>query len=255
VCRASRARPPRFFPGGAREPRAGLVARDEKAQVAVLVPHIEARFAIGPSEPTITISRQAGANASAIARAVGQRRGWPVYDRELLELIASEMGLRTRLVESVDERVRGWLERCLQVFREKPPISTDEYVSRLVWVLGSLAAHGGCVIVGRGAAQVLPAETTLRVRLVGPQGRRVASLRERFDLSEHEARRWVEETDQRRSRFVREQFHRDPDDPVQYDLILNSSRLSVADCADLIVSALMHFEGQPAPMAVGERRA
>jgi cytidylate kinase len=193
----------------------------------------------GPSEPTIAISRQAGANGPAIARVVGQRLGWPVYDRELIELIASEMGLRCRLVEGVDERVGGWLDRCcMQFFCEEPPISEDDYVKQLVPVLFGLAAHGGCVIVGRGAAQVLPEETTLRVRLVGPEARRVAWLQERFDLTAEQATRWVEETDRRRDRFVREQFGKDPGDPALYDLVLNSSRLSVPDCAALIVAAL-----------------
>jgi hypothetical protein len=194
--------------------------------------------ATGPAAPTIAISRQAGARGPDIARAVGERLGWPVYDRELLELIASELGLRTRLVESVDERVSGWLQRSLQGFRDQPSIGPDDFAGYLVRVLGSLAVHGGCVILGRGAAQLLPEVSTLRVRLVGPQARRVASLQERFDLSAEQARRWIEETDRRRSRFVREQFHRDVDDPTQYDLILNSSRLSVRDCADLIVAAL-----------------
>src|SRR5262249_33011581 len=79
-----------------------------------------------PAEPTIAISRQAGTRGPDIARAVGQRLGWPVYDRELLELIASELGLRTQLVESVDERVSGWIERCLQLFRDEPPIGEED---------------------------------------------------------------------------------------------------------------------------------
>jgi hypothetical protein len=195
-----------------------------------------------PAEPTIAISRQAGARGPEIARAAGQRLGWPVYDRELLELIASEMGLRTQLVESVDERVSGWLERCLELFRDEPLIGEEDYVGQLVRVLFSLAAHGGCVIVGRGSAQVLPAESTLRVRLIGPQASRIAALEERFDLTAEEARRWVEETDRRRSRFVREQFHRDPDDAALYDLVLNTCRLSVSDCADLIVATLKRLQ-------------
>lgn len=203
----------------------------------------------GPLQPTIAISRQAGANGPAIARAVGQRLGWPVYDRELLEQIARELGLRTRLVESVDERSNNWLQEWMQVFHAQPEIRQSEYVRELVQVIFSLASHGGCVIVGRGAAQILPEESTLRVRLVGPQSRRVAWLESKFDLTTAEATRWVEETDRRRDRFVRDCFRKDPTDPTQYDLILNSSRLSVTDCADLIVTALRQLKG-PAAFAL-----
>ena len=44
------------------------------------------------------------ANGTCIAREVGNGVGWHVYDHELLERIAQDMGLRTVLLESVDER-------------------------------------------------------------------------------------------------------------------------------------------------------
>src|SRR5262245_44584397 len=94
-----------------------------------------------PPAFTIAISRQAGANAQAIAQAVGERLGWLMYDRELVEAIAHEMGLRTKLVESVDERRANWLQRCLQVFK-RPDITEAEYIHHLDEVLLALAAHG-----------------------------------------------------------------------------------------------------------------
>ena len=52
------------------------------------------------------------------------------------------------------------------------------------------------------------------------------------------ARRRVLEADYHRSRFVRDYFHKDPDDPALYDLTLNVCRISAADCARIIVGAL-----------------
>jgi cytidylate kinase len=109
-------------------------------------------------------------------------------------------------------------------------------------MLLSLAAHGECVIVGRGAAQVLPAETTLRVRLVAPEEKRVEAIEQRFGISNEEAARWVEKTDAERIRFVRDHFHKDPADPRNYDLVLNSLRFSVDECADLILEALHRLQ-------------
>ena len=43
---------------------------------------------------SIAISRDSGANGHLIARAVGARLDWPVYDKELVSRIAGEMGLR-----------------------------------------------------------------------------------------------------------------------------------------------------------------
>ncbi len=199
-----------------------------------------AEVPLAPAAPafTIAISREAGAHGPQVARAVGERLGWPVYDREILQVIAAEMGLRATLLESVDERRKGWLRACLESFTATPPVTESAYARHLVETLLALAAHGGCVIVGRGAAQVLPAETTLRVRLVAPAGERVEAIRQRFGIPSDEAARWVERTDRERVAFVKDHFRKDAADPRGYDLVLNSARFSVAQCAGLVVEAL-----------------
>src|SRR6516164_8466803 len=59
---------------------------------------------------TIAFSREAGARGTSVARQVGARLGWPVYDHELLEHIAREMKVRVGLLETVDERQVSWLQ-------------------------------------------------------------------------------------------------------------------------------------------------
>jgi len=195
-----------------------------------------------PRPFAIALSREAGANGPLVARAVGERLGWPVYDQELLTHIAEEMGLRTSLLRSVDERHLSWLQEFLQSLSLAPAVSESGYARRLVEMLLSLAALGRCVIVGRGAAAILPAETTLRVRLVGPLEDRVAAIRQRFGISADDARAWVEKTDHERERFVREHFLKDPTDPRHYDLVLNSSRFSVGQCAELVTDAMQRLQ-------------
>jgi cytidylate kinase len=192
---------------------------------------------------TIAISREAGAGGAVIAQEIGRRLGWPVYDRELLQQIAEEMGLHTRLLESVDEKRGSLLREWVEAFAAVPAVHKGAYVHRLVKTLLSLAAHGKCVIVGRAAAQVLPAETTLRVRLVGSPEARAKSAAQRLGLSPEEASKWTSATDQERLEFVRQHFHRDAADPRHYDVVLNSSRFAVGECAELIIDALHRLEG------------
>lgn len=194
---------------------------------------------------TIAISREAGANGSNIARLVGERLGWPVYDRKLVQLIAAELGLRSQLIQSVDEKHVSWLRECLQALSVKPSVTEGAYVQQLIETLLTLAVHGECVIVGRGAAQVLPADRTLRVRLVGPLSERINAIERRFGISTEEATRWVERTDQERTWFVREHFYRDPADPQGYDLVLNALRLPPRACAEVIVATLEQFASRP----------
>jgi cytidylate kinase len=193
--------------------------------------------ACGPAL-TIALSRQAGAGGTEVARKVGERLGWFVYDRQLLEQVARQMGLRAELLEVVDERQGSWLRDSLARFMATPAVNENAYVRHLGEVAFSLAARGGCVLVGRGVVHFLPAETTLRVRLVAPLAHRVASVSRRFGLSPEAAAAQVAKTDDERDRFVRDHFRKDAADPCHYDLALNTARFSADECASVIVAAL-----------------
>jgi cytidylate kinase len=195
---------------------------------------------------TIALSRQTGAGATSIAREVGARLNWPVYDQQLTQKIAEEMGLHAKLLEHVDERRGSWLEECLAALASGPMVTESAYVSRLVKTILSLAALGECVIVGRGAAHLLPVHSTLRVRLIAPREARIASERHRLGLAADAAAQWVDSTDRQRANFVRDHFQKDPADPQNYDLVLNSGRFSYAECADLIVAALRPLQTRAA---------
>jgi cytidylate kinase len=202
-----------------------------------------------PKAFTIALEREAGTNGTAVAREVGKKLGWPVYDHELLERIAQQMGLRTALLESVDERRQSWLTEAFEAFLSapfrsdsEPFVSADEYVQNLVKTVLALAAHGECVIVGRGAGYILPAKSTLRVRLVAPKGDRVAAVSRGFGIPAPEALHRTRTMDRDRIDFVKDHFLKDPTDPEQYDLLVNTSRFSVAASAELIMEALHHLQ-------------
>jgi len=202
----------------------------------------EARSLAPVPEPTppplsIALSRECGANGSVIAKMVGERLGWPIYDRTLLLHIAEEMGLHSTLLESVDERNKHWFRQCLEAFIP-PPVTTYTYARRVVEAVLSLGAHGECVIVGRGAANILPAATTLRVRVVAPLSARVATVQARHGLTRDEAARRVATTDAERHHFVKHHFHVDVAAPWNYDLVVNSSSFTLLECVDLIVEGL-----------------
>jgi cytidylate kinase len=175
----------------------------------------------------------------------------------LLQRVAQEMKLRTSLLQSMDEKGKHWLTECLEAFSSAPSASTDAYVRHLLETLLSLAAHGECVLVGRGAAQVLPAASTLRVRLVAPLEDRVEVIRQRFGFSRQEAARWVQATDVDRVRFVKDHFHKDSTAACDYDLLLNTARFSVEQCAEIILEALRRLQaqipGQRAALPAGSR--
>jgi cytidylate kinase len=199
-------------------------------------------FPPSASAPTIALHREAGSGGTRLAHEVGRQLGWPVYDHELLEHIAQEKGLRLSLLKSVDERRRSWLEETAEMFASAPGVTENAYVRYLIETVLSLGAHGECVIVGRGAGFLLPAATTLRVRVIASEPDRIQNTSQRLGLSTADAARWVRDTERDRVAFVRAHFQKDPSDAINYDLVLNSSRWSVEEGAQLIVDALHQFQ-------------
>jgi cytidylate kinase len=198
--------------------------------------------------PTVAISREVGALGSELARKIGKRLDWPVYDREIIDLIAEESGLRTELLNSVDEHDRSWLVEAMSSFAHQGAVTSAGYVHHLVRVLTALAANGNCVIVGRGAPALLPRATTLRLRVVAELGDRVRQIARMHGLSEEDASAEVARLDRERTRFVQHHFHRDVADPRHFDLVINTSRFSLDACADLAVEALKAFTPPVAPV-------
>ena len=191
-----------------------------------------------PEPPlTVAISRELGAGGSEISQAIAERMGWPLYDRELVSQISDDTGIRSQLLEKLDEKNPSWLAECLEGFSEERNISGAGYAIRLRKILLALYYHGDCVILGRGAAQILPPEKTLRVRLVAPLGTRIERMSKILG-SQDDAVHMVTESDRDREAFVKRYFFKDPASSECYDLTLDTSRFSQEACVDIIATAI-----------------
>jgi cytidylate kinase len=205
--------------------------------------------------PAIAISREVGALGATVARAVGARMNWRVYDHEILDRIAEEMNVGVSLLKTLDERGSSWLEDWLESLGGEHRLNACTYTQHLVHALFALAQGGHCIIVGRGAAQVLPTTTTLRVRLVAAIKDRIRNISQELGIAAAVAKRYIERKDQERTRFVKEHFRCDPTDPLQYDLVLNTSRFSVEQCTDLIEAAFATWHQRMEEAESADRRA
>jgi hypothetical protein len=220
-----------------------MVMLDRQAKALERAFRYETEHAEGSSLPwptCVALSREAGTPCAAVAAEVGRMLGWQVHDEDILSHVAHDLGINVRALEGYDERRRSWLVECLESFSSRGTIGECVYVRQLVRVLRSFAAQGHCVIVGRGAAQFLPHDSTLRVLLVGALKDRCALIAERLGVDHAHAARILDEIESERDGFIKEHFNRDPRDASNYDLVLNTSNLSPADCAAVIIEAIHH---------------
>jgi len=188
--------------------------------------------------PFVTISRQVGAGGLTVAEGLAQRLGWPVFDQQLLHAMAGDDRVRERLYESMDERDIHWLEEVMHWMLHGRPHSPHDYVQRLCRTVLAIARGGSAIFVGRGADLILPQETGLRVRLAAPREQRVENFARRHGLDPQQARDEIERVEKERAEFVRRHFHRDANDPLRFDLVVNTGRMEAAGTVDLILAAV-----------------
>lgn len=192
----------------------------------------------GPASTlTVAISREAGARGGTIARQAGARLGWQVYAQDLLEYVTQDGAARQEILDGLPAGTADWAEAQLHHLLRAEALSSNPSIVELARVVLYLGARGEAVVVGRGAGCVLPARTTLNVRIVAPLPDRIAYIAQWLRLTEEEAAEHVRRLDRRRTDFIHRHFHRDLADAHQFDLILNSSLLGAERCAELIVHA------------------
>ena len=187
--------------------------------------------------PLILISRQRGTGGLSVAERLSKRLGWPYYDKNIIKEIAVALGMDEKKLELLDERDRDTFEEFLNVFRRDPEISQDEYVGYLKRFMMTLGKVGSSILVGRGADFILSSQDALRARLIGEPATRARFAAGKYGVSEKEAVKLVEKSDQERREFIRRYFNKDIDDPLNYDLVINTTSIDLDGATELIITA------------------
>ena len=199
----------------------------------------------------ITISRQYGSGGGEIAQRLAQRLQWRLFDHEAVVQLAKEMGVSEAEAEAQDENAPDFWSHLVQSlqFLQPPvgvslpqtdlPVNMRTYLGAISRVVKSAYESGRVVIVGR-EAQVLLADQrdTLHVRVIAPLEPRVRYVMQREGLSLEDAEARINEKDANRNRLLKTQYHESPDNPLLYDLVVNTGVLSIDYVVDLIVQTL-----------------
>ena len=110
-----------------------------------------------------------------------------------------------------------------------------------------MAAHtDNTVIVGHGTQVLLAAwPDALHIRVIASLEQRVNTVMQSERLSRPQAHMRIQRKDGDQARYFRSQYRCDVNDPLLYDLVLNSSALTLESQIDLICLALECKVPQP----------
>lgn len=189
--------------------------------------------------PCVAISRLPWAGGETVGRKVAEWLDYGFFGREIVDRIADEQQIQRQLVADLDERVRHMLDRYVRDALGRSFTESD-YHEHLVRTIATLGRRGMAVIVGRGAPFVLTPDRALRVLVVAPADHRAARLAEAERLPKDAAAARLAEQDELRHAFHEHHFHARQDDPVRYDLCVNTASLGFEGSARLVVDALRH---------------
>jgi cytidylate kinase len=191
-----------------------------------------------PRRPTITISRELGAGAREVAAALAARLDLEVHGVGIVDRIARDENLAREVVDALDEKARSQVELWVEGVLKQRIFLRDNYHVALVRTVETLAAHGGVLLIGRGANFILGEQASLRVLLVASRKRRIERVTRYEDVDEAEAARLVDRADGERAEFIRKLFHAEANDPRHYDLVLGTDRYPLPRVAEIVMAAL-----------------
>jgi len=178
----------------------------------------------------IAMTQEMGSLAKDVADQLASDLGLATMRHEVVDHVSSRMHVPTSLINRLREGKAGAIERM-----RADKASLAVYMAEEVL---EVASRGNVVLRGWGATCLLRrVRHVVSVRITRPLAQRVAWLQERLGtddaaFAEEEIRR----SDRAHAARMQAQFGVTWGDPLLYDLVLNTDRVSVESCAAQIAA-------------------
>ncbi len=190
----------------------------------------------------ITISRQFGAGGRTLGNRVAEDLNYSLVDEDIIERVAQEANVSTTWVKSIENEAGGLLLRYISglgPFRKSYVDRLSEhkrgyidghiYVQLLTKIIGQIGEEGNVVIIGRGGQYILHDNPDARhLLLVADHPDRVGFMEKNYNLSTKQATIVVDKQGKRRANLYKYFGKVDYNKPGLYHLVLNMSKLSMA---------------------------
>lgn len=192
----------------------------------------------------LAITRTCGSGGSSIGKELALDYGIDLYDRKLLQLASEDSGINETIFAEADEITRKtFLYRASKrVYNGEviPPesgnfLSDQNLFNYQAKVLKELLEQESYVCIGRAADFILKNEpNVVSVFLDAPYEFRLEREMERQGISRTQAGKYVDQLDKYRNAYYLYHTGRQWKNPQNYDLCLNTRRLGLKQCVELI---------------------
>lgn len=178
--------------------------------------------------PLIAMTREMGSLGMDVARIIEAELGVPLVYHEIIDQLSDKMRLRKSHVVRLLSGKASLVER-LTADKTSLSIYTADETLQL--------ASRGAVLRGWGASHLLrPVKHAVCVRVCAPFEKRVERMMQRVDSDDHDAvAAEIRLNDEAQGAIVKRHFGVDWRNPELYDVALNTERMSVEECAGIIL--------------------
>lgn len=191
----------------------------------------------------VTVEREFGCGAPAIAADLARSLGWKLWDQELTQEIAKVANVDCSEVERHEEKVDSRLYRIARVFwrgsyeratplSEAQAFDADCMLRMMQEIMERIAQEGNAVIVGRGAPYLLRERSdSFHVFMYAPRPEKIRRVMA-GGKSAKEAEELVDSIDRERMAYVKHYFDAEWPNRTLYHLMINTAigNQNVLDC-------------------------
>ena len=199
----------------------------------------------------ITIGRQNGSGGREIGKRLATELDIAFYDNNLLALTAQRTNFDLQYMEKREERAPGlWASFALGVPMggiSAPTVIPDNLFQEQAETIKSVAAEGGCVIVGRASNYVLRDIPTLDVFVYAPikdrVERKLSLLPPEKTCSFEEMKKKLIAADKARAKFYSYYTGMNWGPGEAFDLNINTGKIGVEGAVEVIKAYVAGWKG------------
>jgi cytidylate kinase len=209
----------------------------------------------------VTIRGLLGSGAPEIARQIADRLQAHYVDREIIAEVAARLQRKEEEVKAKEMPATTLLGLIAEALEHnygfgdalegaylsvgEIPLDDTRYLQALESVVKELARSQPLVIMGRGSQFILKDYPgALHVLVVAPLEVRMKRLMQERSLDQEAAQLEIEHSDKSLRKFIKRHFKAEIEDPVHYDLVLNTERLTLQAASSIIVDTLSFMDRQ-----------
>ena len=200
----------------------------------------------------ITINRELGSGGRTVGRVLAEKLGVPYYDKALTKPLEEKFNMTLDQIERLKGNNRSWWEDVKRVLilgeeaanssdfydeKKKKLVTSEAVLKAEKEILQEIAIEESCVIAGRSAFFALNGyPNRLNVLIQASMDYRMKRLMNKRGISEKEAKKIINEVDESREEYLKNNARTSRYDTRNYDLVITMEGKTEEEAANVILA-------------------